>query len=86
MDMAEECHKWKLAYQTLGAHSENESVLTASETDRSYDGTSDSGVRDVQSPTDESSDVVSQVMMCSSFSTFRQRFHPSIANSIILVN
>lgn len=60
MDMAEECHKWKLAYQTLGAHSENESVLTASETDRSYDGTSDSGVRDVQSPTDESSDVVSQ--------------------------
>jgi len=62
MDMAEECHKWKLAYQTLGAHSENESVLTASETDRSYDGTSDSGVRDVQSPTDESSDVVSQFL------------------------
>jgi len=59
-DIMEECHKWKLAYQTLVTHSENEDVLTASEKERCYDDTKDPGERDLHSSTEESHDVASQ--------------------------
>lgn len=61
-DIMEECHKWKLAYQTLVTHSENEDVLTASEKERCYDDTKDPGERDLHSSTEESHDVASQVI------------------------
>jgi len=61
-DIMEECHKWKLAYQTLVTHSENEDVLTASEKERCYDDTKDPGERDLHSSTEESHDVASQFL------------------------
>ena len=60
----DECHKWKLAYQTLATHSQNEDVLTTSEKEHNYDDTRDPGVRDLHSLADESHDAVSQVMTC----------------------